>query len=40
MKLIDLVWVTNSATEIEVRDLTGDCVYQGPAGHITIREAK
>lgn len=40
MKLIDLVWVTDNATEIEVRDLTGECVYQGPAGYITVREAQ
>lgn len=40
MKLIELVWVTDNATEIEVRDLTSDWVYRGPAGHITVREAK
>lgn len=40
MRLIDLVWVTNNATEIEMRDLSGDCVYRGPAGCVTILEAK
>lgn len=40
MRLIDLVWVTDNATEIEIRDLTGDCIYRGLAGHITVREAK
>lgn len=40
MRLIDLIWVTNNATEIEVRDLSCDCVYRGPAGCVTILEAK
>lgn len=40
MKLLDLVWVANDATEIEVRDLAGECVYRGLAGCITVREAK